>query len=391
MKALIIDDEFNVRFVIRQLGQWTSFGVTEVLEAANGNEAKRIIEKDQPEIIFTDIKMPGMNGMELVEWLEIISYSGKVIFITGYDDYSFMRKAIQLNSFDYLLKPIEAEPFNKTLAAAVHAWTSEEKERKKEETNVEVVKRFRMNQVITQACLGEPFEEVEVASFLPKADYYEFALMSFYHMHHAEPYIQKLANELVQQGRGNAFGLQHDQNLCFVISLESQWVFIEEWICQQFDIPVRLVRSHSLDHLYKISIIYQQLQQAMDEQNYRSIHRLNDLDDARRMQDIVAYVETYYMEELSLEKLASRFFLSREHISRKFKHQTGMPLSKYITNLRIRQAKAWLTETDESILSISLMLGYQDEKYFSKLFKKVVGITPFEYRNEERSRRYESR
>jgi two-component system, response regulator YesN len=87
------------------------------------------------------------------------------------------------------------------------------------------------------------------------------------------------------------------------------------------------------------------------------------------------------MEELSLEKLANRFFLSREHISRKFKQQTGMPLSKYIMNLRIDQAKSWLSETDESILSISLMLGYQDEKYFSKLFKKVVGITPFEYRN----------
>lgn len=57
-----------------------------------------------------------------------------------------------------------------------------------------------------------------------------------------------------------------------------------------------------------------------------------------------------------------------------------MTLSKYVTNLRVRQAKQWLLETAETIHSISLMLGYQDEKYFSKLFKKVVGLTPFEYR-----------
>jgi two-component system response regulator YesN len=59
-----------------------------------------------------------------------------------------------------------------------------------------------------------------------------------------------------------------------------------------------------------------------------------------------------------------------------------MTLSKYMTDLRIKQAKAWLRETDKTIYSISTMLGYQDEIYFSKLFKKVVGVTPFEFRKE---------
>ncbi|MBD1382401.1 response regulator [Metabacillus arenae] len=382
MKALIIDDEFNVRYVIRQLGEWNQHGITDVLEAANGEEAKKIIAKENPEIIFTDIKMPEMSGIEIIEWLNSISYSGKVILITGFDDYSFMRKAIQYSSFDYLLKPIEAEPFNKTLGAAVESWICEEEERKHKETGIlEDVKRFRMNQVVTQACLGEPFAESEVASFLPLAEEYHLTLMSFYHMHHSEPYIKRLADELLNKGWGNAFSLQHDQSLCLVISTQKHWLAIEEWFSHQFDKPVRIVSCKTLRLLNEIPGLYKDLQKAMDDQNYRSIHRLNDLDDARRMQDIVAYVEMYYMEELSLEKLANRFFLSREHISRKFKQQTGMPLSKYIIKLRIEQAKSWLSETDQSIFSISLMLGYQDEKYFSKLFKKVVGITPFEYRN----------
>ena len=60
------------------------------------------------------------------------SYPGKVISITGFDDYSFMRKAIKHGSFDYLLKPIENEMLNETLARAVESWKNEEEERSQE-------------------------------------------------------------------------------------------------------------------------------------------------------------------------------------------------------------------------------------------------------------------
>lgn len=383
MKTLIVDDEFNVRYVIRQLGQWESNGITELLEARNGVEAKNIIQKEKPEIILTDVKMPGMNGIEMIEWLDSISYPGKIIFITGFDDYSFMRKAIKHNSFDYLLKPIEAEPFNHTLAEAVKSWANEETDRKYKEAGVyDDVKRLRLNQMVTEVCLGEYFDPAEVASSLPTADEFDLTLISFYQMHHSAPYIQLLAEELEHQEWGNAFELQNDHSLCLVITVKGIWLSVEEWISQQFEIPVRLVEGESLKSLEGLPISYKALQLKLEDQQFRAIHRLNDLDNACRMRNIVQYVETYYMEELNLEKLSSRFFLSREHISRKFKQETGMTLSKYMTKLRIDQAKSRLRESDESILSISLMLGYQDEKYFSKLFKKITGFTPFEYRND---------
>lgn len=385
MKTLIVDDEFHVRDVIRHLGQWKKYGITDILEARNGDEAKRIIERENPEIIFTDVKMPGMSGIELIEWLNTISYPGKVILITGFDDYSFMRKAIQCGSFDYLLKPIEADAFNKTLEESVKSWTDEEEDRRYKEAGVyEDVKRLRMNQVVTNACIGEPFDTNEITSSLPQTDEFDLTLISFYQMHHSDPYIQLLADELIDRGLGNAYALQNDHSLCLVITTQRLWLSVEEWISHQFDIPVRIVSCDPLKSLEEIPKSFQSLQKAVKDQNFRSIHRLNNLDDARRMQDIVSYVEMYYMEELSLEKLSSRFFLSREHISRKFKQEIGMTLSKYIMNLRIDQAKFWLSEADESIYSISLMLGYQDENYFSKLFKKVVGMTPFEYRNGEK-------
>lgn len=371
----------NVRYVIRYMGEWKKYGITTILEASNGEEAKIIIEKQKPEIIFTDVKMPKMGGTEIIEWLDSISYPGKVILITGFDDYSYMRKAIQCNSFDYLLKPIEAEPFNRTLSEAVQSWITENKEA----SVLEDAKRLRLNQLATQACMGEEFDIMEFSSSLPNAEEYDLTLISFYQMHHSEPYIQSLADELIRKKIGNAYSLQHDHSLSLVITTNQQWLSVEEWIIKQFDIPIRIVNGESIPSLGTLQASFQAMQKAVEEQNFRTIHRLNDLDDAKRMQDIVSYVDTYYMEELSLEKLSNRFFLSREHISRKFKQQTGMPLSKYMIKLRIERAKYLLREKDENIYGIALLLGYQDEKYFSKLFKKVVGLTPFEYRNSQKT------
>lgn len=377
MKALIVDDEFNVRDVIRHLGQWKTYGITTLLEARNGHEAKSLIEKERPEIIFTDVKMPEMGGIELIEWLDSISYPGKVIFISGYNDYSYMRKAIQHSSFDYLLKPIEYEAFNHTLEKSVQAW----KEDFVHAEELEDVKKLRGNQLATGICLGDCSDSNSLSDFLPASIGYNFSLLSFYQMHNADLYIQKLADELMDRKLGNAFALQTDLNLCLVITIRDKWLSVEQWISQEFDIPVRLVTQERVQALSDIRTSFLALRKKLEEQNFRSIHSLAEIDASRRMEDIVSYVDMYYMEDLSLEKLSNIFFLSREHISRKYKQATGMTLSMYITVLRISQAKSWLEETDKSIYSISIMLGYQDEIYFSKLFKKVVGMTPFEFRN----------
>ncbi|MDV2686163.1 response regulator [Alkalihalophilus lindianensis] len=384
MKALLVDDEFNVRDVIRSLGQWQTYGITTVLEANNGKEAKRLIERETPEIIFTDVKMPEMSGIELIEWLDALSYPGKVIMVTVCDDYSFMRKAIQYSSFDYLLKPIEVDALNQALSGAVNAWKSEEEERQNKESGIyEDVKSLRLNRVVTQACNGEPFDAEQISLCLPQADRYDLALISFYQMHDLDSYIQLLGKELCDRKWGNAFALLNDHHLCVVMTLPGKWLAIEEWISLHFDIPIRYV-SIPLILLEELPSSYQAAQREMDDLNFKSINRLTHVDDKMRMHDIVAYVDKYYREELSLEKLSNRFFLSREHISRRFKQEKGVTLSGYVTQLRIEQAKQWLIQTDEKVYSISIKLGYQDGNFFSKLFKKMVGMTPIQYRDRKK-------
>lgn len=298
-----------------------------------------------------------------------------------------MRKAIQHGSFDYLLKPIEPELLNETLAGAVKAWNQEEEERRDIKSGLyEEVKRFRLNREMTSACIGEAFYSDEIALSLPQADAYDLTLVQFYQNHHSDPYLQLLTDVLVTREWGNAFALQNAPNLCVILTVHRQFFPVEEWIAQHFDIPVRLVSGFPLASLEELPKSFQAAQKEMLEQNFRAIHRLTDLEDARRMHDIVAFVDEHYTEEVSLDKLSTRFFLSREHISRRFKQEKGMTLSSYVIQLRVNQAKKWLSETDEKVYSIALKLGYQDENYFSKLFKKIVGMTPLEYRNVEEKR-----
>ncbi|MDW2879478.1 MULTISPECIES: response regulator transcription factor [Bacillaceae] len=378
MKVLIVDDERHVRAVLRKLGRWEQFGVTSILEASNGKEALRILKDEEPDIIFTDIKMPRMSGIELIEQINRISFLGKIILVTGYNDYAYMRKAIQLNSFDYLLKPVDADALESVMQRAADALKKERVKEAESDEFLEEARRLRADQWITEICTGREQNAELLLPFLP-AEEADLTLLSFYQMHAPASYIPALAKELESRKIGSAFTFLGEENLCIAVTVKGHWQEAEGWISEHIPLPIRLVQE-TLDGVDSLAETFQRLYSQLDKKEYRNIRRLDELAAENRIQEIISYVEQYYMEDISLEKLSKLFFLTREHISRKFKKETGVTLSRFVADLRIRQAKSWLIESEESIFSIATMLGYQDEKYFSKLFKKETGLTPFEYR-----------
>ena len=74
MKALIVDDETHVREGITLLADWKNVGITEVFEASDGDEAIQLIIKKQPHIVFTDMKMPNKDGINLLRWIQDKNY-----------------------------------------------------------------------------------------------------------------------------------------------------------------------------------------------------------------------------------------------------------------------------------------------------------------------------
>ncbi|HIW31800.1 MAG TPA: response regulator [Candidatus Paenibacillus intestinavium] len=98
--------------------------------------------------------------------------------------------------------------------------------------------------------------------------------------------------------------------------------------------------------------------------------------------DIVKYIDTHYSEEITLQHISERFFLSREYISRRFKQETSENLSDYIERIRIDKVKVLLANPLLKIIQIAELVGYKDEKYLSKVFKKAVGMSPNVYRKQ---------
>ena len=104
-KVLIVDDEKYVRMGIKSDTDWALIGCEVVGEACNGLEALEVAEKERPDLVVSDIRMPKMDGIELAEKL-IEKYPNiKVIFLTAYNEFEYARQAVRIGVSDYLLKP----------------------------------------------------------------------------------------------------------------------------------------------------------------------------------------------------------------------------------------------------------------------------------------------
>ena len=110
MKVMIIDDEPFIREGLRRIIDWKKYDCEIEAEAGNALEALSILKKKKVDIIFLDIKMPGMTGLELAEKIrkEKIT-SARIVILTGFADFEYARTAMSCGITDYLLKPVQTE------------------------------------------------------------------------------------------------------------------------------------------------------------------------------------------------------------------------------------------------------------------------------------------
>lgn len=101
----------------------------------------------------------------------------------------------------------------------------------------------------------------------------------------------------------------------------------------------------------------------------------------RYISQVVLYINQHYMEQITVNMLAEKFYISSSHLSRTFKKVTGHTLVQYLNITRIRAAKRLLRQTSLSIMEISEQVGYNSITHFGRLFKHATGTTPTEFRN----------
>lgn len=118
-KLLIVEDEEIVRDYLKRNIAWESIGVIAIGTASNGMEGIEMAMAVKPDIIITDIKMPGMSGLEMVKSIKCNLPGVKTIILSGYNDFNFAREAIELKVFTYLLKPFEDDDVLETMKKVI--------------------------------------------------------------------------------------------------------------------------------------------------------------------------------------------------------------------------------------------------------------------------------
>lgn len=114
-RIILADDEEEVRKSIIKKIDWQAAGFEVVGDAENGREALEKIEALEPDVVMTDIRMPYMDGLELIERIRRKYPSMKVLIFSGFDDFEYAKQAIKLNVTEYILKPVNVEELTRIL------------------------------------------------------------------------------------------------------------------------------------------------------------------------------------------------------------------------------------------------------------------------------------
>lgn len=382
---LIVDDEPIVKIALRSILPWEEYGFFICGTAGNGLEALSLIEKQHPDVIITDLKMPGMDGLELIRTLKEKNYPGEILVLSNYEDFDSVRSALLLGAADYLLKiKIQAD----TLLACLNKTTEKlqkkagEKSPVPEETISENRNRLLLSFFQGDSSLASFIQENRETKlgFMEKSCAICYVTFEKFLSNDAFSISANLLRDMILDAIQGAL-----QPYILVLNDYSALV-----VFSQRELTVSQIKVEQLvKKLYNRFTMYQSFAPDMPYQenlkNYeeaRKIYQSFHQNEGHYKNDVaktIAYIEENYMHRLTLASISANVNLSSSYLCRVFKSEVGISITSYLNNLRIRKAATLIKEQALSLKEISAMVGIDDQLYFSRLFKKCMGISPSEY------------
>lgn len=520
IKVLIVDDETTTRNGLKKHIHWETLGIERIEDAGNAAEALEKLESLRPDIIISDICMPGMNGIALCRKIKNSLPDCQIIFLSGYSDKEYLKGAIELEAVDYIEKPINIREVEAALIKAAGRYEvlcrrkdNEERLDRTLSENRNLKTQKLIHQLIQPAARREDMAEVLAQQDIFKdKEYFTVILFKIKCRNENQAVTIERASLAIQpwfEGNDYIGGVINARHLIFIAaSREGSRSGLRSALYRKLklkvereglkDYAIYCVIGHMIRGIDNISASYQSaiigLQRlffsgynhveyleeeteervVFDDKLYadfeRSIteycqaeaekcvkrlyqemkpHRLvmvsnvkgayfrflyalfreavvvdngNDwqenemisfiwdrLSSFDTLSDCQRYLEheledyfinarelaktnksvmdakrciqeLYGNPDLSLNDIAERVYLSPTYLSGLFKKKVGITIGQYIAEVRVDQAKELLKDRRLKLYDIAVQVGYSDANYFTKIFKKVLGITPSEYR-----------
>jgi len=333
---LIVDDESATRNGLQRHIRWERCGIDEIHVESNPRAALEACERYKPDIILSDIRMPGMTGIEMCTEARKRLPDVQIIFLSGYSDKEYLMSAINLSAVRYVEKPVNVREMEEAARQAVTA-----------------VKRLLQNTRITE-------EEALLARFQQALHRREADRLN-----ELAEEIRALADQDSLPGRARKlyfrFGCLLGSTLYPERTAEENERIIRE----------SLENEKSAEDLYAwfVKTIRMMINPAWDSGLSQPVARC------------VALIKgNLASETLTVQWLSERVYLTPTYLCSVFKREMEITPSQYILALRIEQAKQLLTDSRFSAAQIAKRVGYSDPKHFAKVFKRMTRQTPTEYR-----------
>lgn len=340
-KIMVVEDEPLVVKAMTTLIDNKMENVEVVATADNGKSALEAFKKFHPDIILMDIQMPNMNGLEVSNRIKKIDPNISIIIITAYPEFSYAQKAIQINVDDYILKPARPDRIIESINKSIN---------KLEESLMVKNTVFKLDKK----------EELEM-NFL-SGDYREIndQILDFFDIEEKDyKGVHKLKDILKKNFR--ALGENYSLNKELLKNID-------------YKLDIANSKGELINRYLEVS--KEVFTSILDEKKKRDLEK-NEIFIS------LQYIELNLNRDLRLDEVAEYVHISPSYYSKLFKKEMGINFVEYLRNRRINLSKLFLKNTNLSISEISVLSGFNESNYFSRVFKEKEGISPTKYRNDK--------
>ena len=407
-RILVVDDEELITDSLAGMLAEAPQYELDVYKAYSGSEALELLNEQQFDIVVSDICMPGISGIGLAQKIREKWPLCHVIFQTGYDDFQYAQQAIRQRVTHYILKSEGDEVLLAAIGECIRRLGEDARKQadliRLQEENRVYKAMIRRKQI--QNLFRFDQEKEENFSIDLKKPVFLLAGRS---------------SEKMEEAVGLAVDEVLKEKIAYAVRSEMAWLDkkVIIWILQQEekeDLPyaTAVVKGmaegfcHVLRYRFGIafSFVFQekeiewsQVAEELERLRQIATNRLNPdkqlvmagveyFEDAEESEkSFVNRLMNYMWEnidgDLSLCTLSDKLHLNPSYLSRRFKSLTGKNLTEAILELRVKKACELLKNTSLKISEIAPMVGYETAANFSKVFKKMMNITPREYRDGE--------
>lgn len=388
-KVLIADDEPKILKGLNQKVQKMGLGLEVVGLARDGRETYELAKSLRPDILLLDICMPFMNGLDMLEKLNDLNISMKVIVITGHEEFEYARKALELSVDAYLLKPVEIPELKGRLSKVIQSLIVEREDARLRDYAADQLQKRKdfLAEVFLRDIIREEYSDEEITAYCDQLGIrpdlrYQLMLivdsmessMSAASEFYLRYEVEGAARErfaacphsfLFPDSRGNVLWL-YDRSCPGSAQLAGQLPDLLSGLLRR---PLR-VESAEVASLEKLPEAYEQLISLVFDGSQSSRF-------VAEAQNCIA--RDYGKQDLNLVEVAENIGITPTYLSRLMKQELGLSFSKYLTKTRINQAIKLINQ-GLLLKDIAPMVGYSSPYYFSTAFKRIMGTAPIDYR-----------